>query len=207
MDVDQVRGTEGNAIGVLVDGHGKLEGPVPPFLTREHYSKHWSMDLHFFTFRTPDACYDMPWLNSGCDALVGRRIGSGFEMDAARAANSGIVARFDGNSGDIRVSPIKAEDVVEAFLHGVNVQYKETSSPGLALQRIVEMMDGFYNCEVFRNEAIRDTLDEMANGDTRLATEVSGKVMKSLKNYTYFGHPDQSRTEGGSKESALGGSN
>ncbi|MFZ0913581.1 MAG: hypothetical protein WAN09_09850 [Candidatus Korobacteraceae bacterium] len=189
LEVDQVRGTEGNAVGVLVDGHGKLEGPVPPFLTRDDYSEHWSMDLDFFTFRTPDACYDMPWLNSGCDALIGRRIGMGFGMDVARIANSGIVARLDGNSGDIRIGPIKAEDVVQGFLDGASVQYKETSSPGLALHRIIEMVGGFYNCEVFRNSAIRDTLDEMANGDSRLATEVWAKIMKSLRNYTYFGQP------------------
>ena len=189
MEVHQVRGAEGNATGVLVDGHGKLEGPVPSFLTRDNYSEHWSMDLDFFTFRTPDACYDIPWLNSGCDALVGRRIGSGFGMDISRSAKRGITARVDGNSGDIRIGPITAEDVVKAFLHGVNIQYKETSSPGLALQRIVEMMDGFNKCEVFRNEAIRDTLDEMANGDTRLAKEVSGKIMRSLKSYAIFGVP------------------
>ena len=189
LEISQVRGAEANAVGVLVDGHGKFEGPVPLFLTRDNYSEHWSMDLDFFTFRTPDACYDMPWLNSGCDALAGRRIGSGFGMDEARVANSGIVARLDGNAGDIRITPVKAEDVVKAFLHGMNVQYKEASSPGLALQRIMEMMEGFYKCEVFRNEAIRDTLDEMANGAHRLATEVSGKIMKGLRNYVVFGVP------------------
>ena len=48
------------------------------------------MDLDFFNFRMPDACYDMPWLNSGCDALAGRKIGMGFGMDVVRVSSDGL---------------------------------------------------------------------------------------------------------------------
>ena len=34
------------------------------------------------------------------------------------------------------------------------VEYLRTSSPGLALTRIIEMMEGFYTCEIFQNTAI-----------------------------------------------------
>jgi hypothetical protein len=100
------------------------------------------MDPNFFTFRTPNACYDMPWLNSGCDALAGRRIGSGFGMDVGRVSSDGIVVRLDGSSGDTGISPVSPEDVVKAFLDGVGIEYVDTSSPGLALKRIMEMMEG-----------------------------------------------------------------
>ena len=189
LDIEPIIGVERNATGVLVDGYGKIEGPVPPFLTRDSFSEHWSMDLDFFTFRTPDACYDMPWLNSGCDALAGRRIGRGFGMDVARVSSNGIVARLDGNSGDVRISPVRAEDIAKAFLEGVGIEYVGTSSPGLALMRIIEMMEGFQSCEMFRNAAIRETLDELATGKPRLVRVVTRAVMESLRDMKFFGKP------------------
>ncbi|MGA8875915.1 MAG: hypothetical protein WB555_10290 [Candidatus Korobacteraceae bacterium] len=196
LDIEPVTGVERNAVGVLVDGHGKIEGPAPPFLTRDNYSEHWSMDLDFFNFRMPDACYDMPWLNSGCDALAGRKIGMGFGMDVARVSSDGLVARLDGNSGDVRISPIRAEDVVKAFLDGTGIEYVDTSSPGLALKRIIEMMDGFYSCEMFQNAAIRQTLEELATGDQRLVRVVRRMVMESLRAYRRFGRPATQQQKG-----------
>ena len=76
------------------------------------------MDLSFSTFRTADTCYTLPWLNSGCDALVGRRIGVGFDIDAAHVSESGIVTQHAGTSGRVRVSPITPVDAVRAFLQG-----------------------------------------------------------------------------------------
>jgi len=57
----------------------------------------------------------------------------------------------------------------------------------LALTRIVEMMEGFRNCDIFQNSAIRETLEDLANGRHRLAMEVVGKVKKSLQNYRPYG--------------------
>ena len=189
LEIGQVTGVEKNSLGVLVDGYGKVEGPSPPFLTKENVFEHWSMDLDFFTFRSLDACYDMPWLNAGCDALAGRKVGSGFGMDVGRVSRNGLVVRLDGDSGGIRVSPVRAENVVKAFLNGVGIEYVDTSSSGLALKRIIELMDGFYGCEMFQNEAIRETLDEMATGDTRLVRVVKRMLVQSLRDYSYFGQP------------------
>lgn len=189
LDVDQVTGIERNATGVLVDGHGKIDGPRPPFLTRGNVFEHWSMDLGFLTFRSPEACYDMPWLNSGCDALAGRRVGSGLRMDAGRVSRNGLVTRLDGDSASVSIRPVRAEDVVKAFLSGFGIEYVDTSSPGLALRRIIEMMDGFHSCEMFQNPAIRQTLDEMATGDSRLARMVRRMVVQSLRDYKHFGQP------------------
>lgn len=187
LDIDQVRGFEANAVGVLVDGYGKIEGPKPSFLTRGNVFAHWSMDISFSTFRTPDACYSLPWLNSGCDALVSRSIGLSFDMDATRVSQDGIVVRQRGDSGDVRICPISAIQVVRAFLQGMQIEYLQSSSPGLALSRIVEMMGGFRNCEIFQNSAIRETLEDLATGKHRLATEVVGKVKRSLQNYRFYG--------------------
>lgn len=187
LEIDQLRGFEANAVGVLVDGYGKIEGPKPSFLTRDNVFEHWSMDISFSTFRIPDACYSLPWINSGCDALVSRQIGSSHGMDAARVSREGIVVRRDGDSGDVRVSPINAVHVVQSFLKGRDIEYLQTSSPGLALTRIIEMMEGLHRCEIFQNSAIRETLEELSTGKHRLAAEVVGKLEKSLQGYRVYG--------------------
>jgi hypothetical protein len=147
------------------------------------------MDLSFFAYGSPDACYKLPWLNSGCDALVSREVGSYSDLDASRVSREGVVTRHDGDSSDLRIGPITAINAVRAFLHGKDIQYLQTSSPGLALARIVEMLDGFYKCEVFQNIAIRDLLEELARGKTRLAGEARGAVKRSLKDYKFFNRP------------------
>ena len=187
LDIHQLRAFEACVIGVLVNGYGKIEGPKPSFLARGGVFEHWSMDISFSTFRTPEACYTLPWLNPGCDALVSRRIGSSHDIDATRVSQDGIVTRQRGDSGDVRIQPISAIQAVRAFLEGTQIEYLQTSSPGLALTRIVEMMDGFRNCEIFQNSAIRETLDDLSTGKHRLASEVVGKVKKSLQGYSLYG--------------------
>jgi hypothetical protein len=189
VEIHQLRGFESSAVGVLVDGYGKIQGPTPSFLTRDNVFEHWSMDVSSWAFRTPDACYRLPWLNSGCDALVSRRIGSSFDMDATRVSRDGIVTRQDGDSGDFRISPISGTEVVRSFLEGKQIEYLQTSSPGLALTRMVEMLDGFRTCEIFQNPAIRQTLEDLSTGDYRLATEVVGRVKRSLQGYKLYGQP------------------
>ena len=189
LDIDQLRGFEASAVGVRVDGYGKIQGPKPSFLTRDNAFEHWSMDIAFSTFRTPNACYTLPWLNSGCDALVSRKIGSSHEMAASRVSLEGIVIRQDGDSGDVRISPINAIQVVRSFLEGRQIEYLRTSSPGLALTRIIEMMEGFYTCESFQNAAIRELLEELSTGKHRLGTEVVAAVKKSLRDFKLYGQP------------------
>ena len=189
LNIAPIRGFESSAIGVLVEGHGKIEGPKPAFLTRENVFAHWSMDISCSTFLSPNTCYKLPWLNSGCDALVSRKIGWSMDMDASRVSQEGIVTRHDGDSGDVRIAPITAIDAVRAFLEGKEIEYMGTSSPGLALTRIIEMLDGFYKCEVFRNPAIRDLLEELATGKHHLGKEIRGAVKKSLKDYKIYGQP------------------
>ena len=189
LDIAPIRAFESNEIGVLVDGYGKIEGPKPTFLTSHNFDEHWSMDISFSVSRSPNTCYKLPWLNSGCDALVGRRIGSSMDMDESRVSQDGMVTRHDGDSGDVRIQPITAIDVVGAFLKGNEIEYMQTSSPGLALTRIIEMLDGFYKCEVFQNPAIRELLEELATGKHRLGREVRGAVKKSLKDYKVYDQP------------------
>jgi hypothetical protein len=192
LDISPIRGFESNATGVLVEGHGKIEGPKPIFLTRENVYEHWSMDISFFTFLSPNTCYKLPWLNAGCDALASRKIGHSMGINATRVSKEGIVTRHDGDSGDVRIAPITAIDAVRAFLEGKEIEYMRTSSPGLALTRVIEMLDGFYKCEVFRNPAIREVLEELATGKHRLANEVRGAVKRSLKGYKIYSQPASS---------------
>jgi hypothetical protein len=187
LDVSQLRGFEANAVGVLIDGHGTIQGPVPSFLGGGSAFAHWSMDLSLFAFRAPNICYRLPWLNFGCDALVRQSFNPSLELGATRVSEEGVVTRHWGNSGDLRIGPITAAQVVQSFLLGRGIEYLQISSPGLALSRIIEMMDGFYNCEIFRNSAIRETLEDLSTGKHRLASEVAGKISKSLQQYKVYG--------------------
>jgi hypothetical protein len=187
LEIDQVRGFGANSVGVLVDGYGKIEGPTPSFLRGRDAFAHWSMDISFPTFRTPDACYNLPWLNPGCDALVSRNIGSSHGLDATRVSKQGVVVRRDGDSGDVRISPITAIQGVQSFLQGFGIEYLRTSSPGLALTRIVEMMHGFYSRDIFQNSAIRETLEQLSTGKPRLGAEVVASVNRSLQGYERYG--------------------
>ena len=189
IDVEPISAYDSSPVGILDSGYGVIQGPVPGFLHAEDFDQHWSMDLTFFTLRSPDACYRLPWLNSGCDSLVQRRIGGGFDMEGARISRSGIVTHQAGTSGRVRVSPITSVDAVKAFLQGKNIEYLKTSTPGLALERIIEMFKGLRDCELFQNVAIRELLDELASGGSRLAGEVRAAIYKSLKGFQRYGQP------------------
>ena len=147
------------------------------------------MDLSFFGLRDQDMCYRLPWLNSGCDGLVQRNMGGGFDINGAHISRRGIVAQQAGTSGRVRVSPITAVEAVKAFLQGKNIEYLKTSTPGLALERIIEMFKGLGDCRLFQNTAIRNLLDELASGGWRLAGEVRGAIHRSLRDFQYFGQP------------------
>jgi hypothetical protein len=189
IDVEPIIAYDSSHVGILDDGYGLLQGPVPKFLRSEHHSQHWSMDISFFTLRNADTCYRLPWLNSGCDGLVQRTIGGGFDLDGARASRTGIVTQHGGIAGDVRVSPITVVAAVGAFLQGKNIEYVKTSTPGLALERILEMFKGLRGCELFQNSAIRDLLDELASGGSKVAGEVRGAIHRSLKGLQHFGQP------------------
>jgi hypothetical protein len=85
------------------------------------------------------------------------------------------------------MSPITAVDAVRAFLQGRDIEYLKTSTPGLALERIIEMFKGLRDSELFQNAAIRELLDDLASGGWRLASEVRGAIHRSLKGLQHFG--------------------
>jgi len=47
-------------VSVLDEGHGKLQGPKPNFLTNQHHNQHWSMDMSFYTYGNKTASYNCP---------------------------------------------------------------------------------------------------------------------------------------------------
>ena len=113
----------------------------------------------------------------------------GFDLEGARVSQSGIVTQQSGTSGQVRISPITSIDAVKAFLKGKDIEYLKTSTPGLALQRLIEMFKGLRDYRLFQNYAIRELLDELASGGWRVAGEVRGAVYKSLKDLRHFGQP------------------
>lgn len=51
------------------------------------------------------------------------------------------------------------------------------------------MMGSFHSCEVFQNEAIRQTLEDMAKGEPRTVHSVEISLIQTLKNYTIYEKP------------------
>jgi hypothetical protein len=117
IDVRSIKAFESSPISVLTDGYGSLEGPSLPFLQDDPWVGRWSTDLSFYAYGQNDSCYRLPWLNAGCDALIQRKIGMGFELDAARISKQGIVAQHKGKRSSTTLQPITAVDVTKAFLH------------------------------------------------------------------------------------------
>jgi len=87
------------------------------------------------------------------------------------------------------MSPVTVRAAVRAFLRGKNVEYLDTSPPGLALERIIEMFKGLWACTPFQNAAIRELLEELASGGSRVATEVRGAIHRSLSGLSVLGQP------------------
>jgi hypothetical protein len=180
LEIEPIESFEGNATGVIIDGYGSLEGPKPSFLDQTDYNAHWSMEWNLSTFRAPEVCYRLPRLNAGCDQFVARQFGFGSHMRASRVGRQGIVTRQSGINSNIHISPITVTQAVKAFLEGVGIKYKETSEPGLALLRILEMLGSLWECEIFQNAAIRQTLKDMSMGDPRTFHSVDIEIRKTL---------------------------
>ena len=189
IEVRPIKGFESSPIGVLTDGYGSIEGPVLPFMRDEGWGQQWSMDILIRTYRDSDPCYLLPWLNVGCDALVQRRVGMGFDLEGSRVSKRGIVTQHQGKGSSVTLQPITAVDITQAFLQGKEIEYVRTSSPGLAMERIIEMFGGIRGCNLFRNSAIRELLEELASGGTKLATEVRALVNRSMANYVHYAQP------------------
>lgn len=190
IDVRPIKAFESSPIAVLTDGYGSLEGPSLPFLRDDDpWSGLWSTDLSFYAYGQNDSCYRLPWLNAGCDALIRGKIGMGFELDAARVSKQGIVAQHQGKRNSTTLQPITAVDVTAAFLQGHQIDYVGTSSPGLAMERIIEMLGGIRGCALFKNPAIRELLEELASGGTKPATDVRAAVNRTMVNYLHYAQP------------------
>ena len=189
IDVFPIMSAESSRVGLLTDGYGVIDGPVPPFETSGAIDQHWSMDVSFYASRDTRACYRLPWLNSHCDALVSHKIGHGSELNASRVSKRGFVVQHQADQGDIRISPIAPKEVVKAFLEGVGIRYLQTSNSGLALQRIIEELGGLRGCDLFQNSAIRELLGSLSTGKWKRAREVRGAVQRSLAGLSIFGRP------------------
>jgi hypothetical protein len=189
IDVRPIKAFESSPIAVLTDGYGSLEGPSLPFLRDDPWAGRWSTDISFYAYGQNDSCYRLPWLKTGCDALIQRKIGMGFELDAARVSKQGVVAQHKGKSSSTTLQPISAVDVTKSFLQGHQIDYVGSSSPGMAMERIIEMLGGIRGCDLFKNVGIRDLLEELASGDTKPAADVRAAVKRTMVNYLHYAQP------------------
>lgn len=115
-----------------------------------------------------------------CDRVVGFRIGHGFEAEASRASKQGIVAIRSGDKGNLPLEEPKVIDIFRAYLKDGGLDYRETSSAGLALERILDQLGGLFHCRVFQNAGVRQLVESLSDGTHMHAEEIRTIIYKSV---------------------------
>jgi len=182
LEVHPVLSKESDEIIVVTDGHGTLQGPSPDCeLDGSLLSQHWATDLQFYGTGDEKHTFRFPWLHPECDKVAGFRIGHGFGPDASRVSKQGIVAIRRGERNNLRIDEPTVVEVLGAYLRDSNLKYLETSSPGRAMDRIIDQLGGLFGCRVLQNAGVREIIDGLANGSAMHADEVRISIYKTLE--------------------------
>lgn len=172
---------ESSEIVVVNDGYGTLQGPTPDceFLGPA-FSQHWATELQVLGTADEERTFRFPWLHPECDKLAGPKVGHGFGPVSSRVSKQGIVVFRRGERENIWIEEPKVTQVFQAYLRDGGFTHLRTSSPGLALERIVEQFGGLAPCRVLQNSAVRDIIGQLANGSSMRAEEVRKKIHRAL---------------------------
>lgn len=172
---------ESSEIVVVNNGRGTLQGPVPDCeLFGPAFSQHWATDLQAMGTASEDGTFRLPWLHPECDKLADLRVGHGFGLASTRVSKQGLVVFRRGDREDITIEEPKVSQVLRAYLKDSGFTYLKTSSPGLALDRIVEQFGGLFPCSLLQNSGVRDIIGQLANGSSMPAEEVRKTIHKAL---------------------------
>jgi hypothetical protein len=179
---------ESDEIVVITDGYGALQGPPPGCELRgPAYSQHWATELHVLGTGDEERTFRFPWLHPECDKLADRKVGHGFGLASSRVSKQGIVVLRRGDRETIHLEEPKVSDVFRAYLKDAGFTYVKTSSPGLALERIVEQFGGLFSCSVLQNSGVRDIVSQLAHGSSMPAEEARKIIHKTLHRSEFDG--------------------
>jgi len=81
---------------------------------------------------------------------------------------------------NIWIEEPKVTEALQAYLKDGGFSYLKTSSPGLALERIIEQMGGLLPCSVLQNSGVREIIAELAGGSAMNAQTVRKMIHKTI---------------------------
>jgi hypothetical protein len=172
---------ESSEIVVVSDGYGALQGPTPECeMSGPAFSQHWATDLQSMGAASEDGTFRLPWLHPECDKLAGLNVGRSFGLASARVSKKGLVVFRSGDREDISIREPKVTQVLRAYMKDGGLGYLKLSSPGLALERIVEQLGGLFSCGVLQNSGVRDIIGQLADGSSMPAEEVRKAIHRAL---------------------------
>jgi len=150
---------------LMTNGFGSLDVTSPECEFRgPASSQHWAIDLRVFGSGDGEHTWRLPWLNPKCDEYANVCAGHGYELTTSRVSKQGIAATIRGERDSLSLQEPEVKDVLKAFLKGYGINYRQTSSPGLALARILEQMGGLFGCRTFQNPGVREVIERLSDG-------------------------------------------
>ena len=172
---------ESTQIAVLNDGYGTLLAPqLDCELIGPSFGQHWATELRFFSASDEKHTFRIPWLSPECDKLANRKLGHDLGAASSRASKRGLVAIRRGDRDTISIQEPSVAEVVRAILRDGGFTYLQTSSPGLALERIIQQLGGLWGCGVLQNPGVREVIDELARGSPMHAETFRKTIYKTI---------------------------
>ncbi len=172
---------ERSEIVVMNDGYGTLQGPTPDCeLLGPAVSQHWATELQVLGTGAEERTFRFPWLHPECDKLADRKIGHGFGPASSRASKQGIVVIRHGERENIWMEEPRVAEVLQAYLSDGGFTHLKTSSPGLALERIIEQLGGLFSCSVFQNSGVREIVERLSDGSPMHAEEIRAIIYRTI---------------------------
>jgi hypothetical protein len=181
IEIRPIVSKESDEIVILSDGYGTLIGPKPDCeLIGPAYSQHWATDLQVFGSSDQEHTFKFPWLHPECDKLANHLIGHGFGAGPSRVSKRGIVVIRHGDRDNVRIREPKVTQVFQSYLKDGGLTYLKASSPGLALERIIEQLGGLLGCSVLQNAGVREIIERLATGSSIPAEEARKILHKTI---------------------------
>jgi hypothetical protein len=169
-----------NQTVLTTNGFGFLDVGAPECEFRgPASSQHWAIDLRVFGTGDSEHTWRLPWLNPKCDEYANVRVGHGYDLAATRVSKQGIAAIIRGERASLSLQEPEVKDVLKAFLKGHGIHYQKTSSPGLALERILEQMGGLFGCRTFQNPGVREVIEKLSNGEPMHVETVRRTILRN----------------------------
>jgi hypothetical protein len=156
---------DANQTVLTTNGYGSLDVPSPECEFRGPAdSQHWAVDIKVFGSGDEEHMWRLPWLNPKCDEYINFRFGHGHGLELARVSKQGIAAIRRGERDTLHLREPEVKAVLKTFLKSHGFNYQQTSSPGLALERILEQMGGIFGCRAFQNPGVREVIERLSTG-------------------------------------------